>query len=45
MIKMDCLRNTTHDVRHEKHAIKHKTDKNWGKNWNNVFFRLQRLHR
>ena len=31
MFKMDCQKNTTHDIRHEKHAIKNKTVKNWGK--------------
>ena len=29
MFKMDCQKNTTHNIRHEKRAIKNKTDKNW----------------
>ena len=28
----------THNIRHEKHAIDNKTDKNWKINWNNVLF-------
>ena len=28
MFKMHCQKNTTHNIRHEKHAIKNKTDKN-----------------
>ena len=32
MFKIDCQKNTTHNIRHEKHVIKNKTDKNWGKN-------------
>ena len=31
MFKMDCQNNTTHNIRHEKHTIKNKTDKNLGK--------------
>ena len=34
MLKMDCQKDTTHNIRHKKHAIKNKTDKNWEKNWN-----------
>ena len=29
---MDCQKNTTHNIRHEKHAIKNKTDKDWERN-------------
>ena len=28
----------------EKHTIKNKTNKSWGKNLHNVLFRMQRLH-
>ena len=28
MFKMDCQKNTTRNIRHEKRAIKNKTDKN-----------------
>ena len=31
MFKMDCQKNTTHNIRHEKRAIKNKTDKKWEK--------------
>ena len=31
MFKMDCQKNTTHNIRHEKRAIKNKIDKNWEK--------------
>ena len=31
MFKMDCQKNTTHNIRHEKRAIKNKTHKNWEK--------------
>ena len=31
MFNMDCQKNTTHGIRHEKHTIKSKTDKNWEK--------------
>ena len=31
MFKMDCQKNTTHNIRHEKRAIKNKTNKNWEK--------------
>ena len=31
MFKMDCQKNTTHNIRHGKCAIKSKTDKNWEK--------------
>ena len=27
-------------IRHEKHKIKNKTDKNWKINWNNALFRV-----
>ena len=26
---MDCQKNTTHNIRHEKHTIKNKTYKKW----------------
>ena len=29
MFKMHCQKNTAHNVRREKRAIKNKTDKNW----------------
>ena len=29
MFKMDCQKNTTHNLRRDKRAIKIKTDKNW----------------
>ena len=32
MFNMDSQKNTTHNIRHEKRAIKNKTDKNWKKN-------------
>ena len=38
MFKMDYYKNTTHIVKHEKHTIKNKTDKNQKKIWNNVLF-------
>ena len=28
MFKMDCQKNTTHNIRYEKRAIKNKTEKN-----------------
>ena len=31
MFKMDCQKHTTHNIRHEKRAIKNKTNKNWEK--------------
>ena len=31
MFKMDRQKNTTHNTRHEKRAIKNETDKNWEK--------------
>ena len=31
MFKMDCQKNTIHNIRHEKHTIENKTDKNWEK--------------
>ena len=31
VFKMDCQKNTTHNIRHEKHTIKNKIDKNWKK--------------
>ena len=40
MFKMDCQKNTAHNLRYEKRQIKNKTDKNWEKNWNNVSLRV-----
>ena len=40
MFKMDCQKNTTHNIRYEKRAIKNKTEKKWKRNWNNVLFRV-----
>ena len=37
---MDCQKNTTQNIRLEKHAIKNKTDKNWKRTWNNVLFKV-----
>ena len=37
MLKMGCQKYTTLNIRYEKRAIKNKNDKNWEKNWNNVF--------
>ena len=37
---LDCQKNTAHNIRHEKRAIKNKTDKNWKRTWNNVLFRV-----
>ena len=31
MFKLDCQKYTTHNIRHEKHAVKNKTDKTWEK--------------
>ena len=31
MFKWTFKKNTTHNIRHEKRAIKNKTDKNWEK--------------
>ena len=31
MFKMDCQKNTTNNIRHQKCAIKDKMDKNWEK--------------
>ena len=31
MFEMDCQKNTTHNIRHEKCTIKNKTNKNWEK--------------
>ena len=28
---MDCQKNTTNNIRHEKHTIENKTDKDWEK--------------
>ena len=36
MFKIYYQGNTTYNIKHEKRAIKNKTDKNLGKNWNNV---------
>ena len=38
MFKMNCQKNTNHNITHEKRMIKNKPDKNWEKNWNNVLF-------
>ena len=35
---MDCQKNTTHIVIHEKRTIQHKTNNDWKINWNNVLF-------
>ena len=35
---MDCQKNTTHNMRHQKHTIKNKNQKNWKRNRNNVLF-------
>ena len=32
MFKIDCQKDTTHNIRLEKRAIKNKTDKNWENN-------------
>ena len=39
-IKMGCQKNTANNIRHEKHTIKNKTNKEWKKSWNNVLFRV-----
>ena len=26
------------NIKHKKHSIKNKTNKNWERNWNNVLF-------
>ena len=31
-------KNTSHNIRHEEHTIKNKTDKNWKRTWNKVLF-------
>ena len=33
---MDRQKNTANNIRHEKHTIRNKTNKNW----NNVLFRM-----
>ena len=30
-------KNTAYIVKHEKHTIKNKIDKNWKRTWNNAF--------
>ena len=34
---MDCPKNTTHNIRHEKHAIKNKSDRNWKRTWRAMY--------
>ena len=46
-IKSKCWKwivkkNNAHNIRDEKHAIKNKTKKGWGKKWSK--FMMQRLH-
>ena len=35
-IRYFVKKNTTYIVKHEKYAIKNKTNKNWKRTWNNV---------
>ena len=38
ILKKVLQKNTTHNIRHEKHTIRNKTNNNWKKTWNNVLF-------
>ena len=38
ILKKVLQKNTTHNIRHEKHTIRNKTNNNWKRTWNNVLF-------